>query len=362
MSKNTPIRIAGAGPSGLCAAIALAKAGRQVEVHERYEVVGKRFQGDLQGLENWSLKDNVLNQLETFGLETSFSKTPFYEVSLTDGNTFFTRKSLEPLFYLVKRGPFSDTLDTHLCQQALKAGVDIRYASNLPHEAADIIATGPIRRAVIAVDKGITFPTNLPNMAIGIFHNDLAYLGYSYLLVADGYGCLCSVVFKDFSKLNKCFEKTLELAKRMYPLNLDKAHPVGGIGSFRLSFPKEVGSTLNVGEAAGLQDLLWGFGIRTALTSGYLAAQSILKSESYPNSLDKALTPYLKASMVNRYLWEKFSLPSRSLLPYLFYLPIPARTNFRWLYNFTPFHRLLYPLAARYVEKHYDHKNDSEID
>ncbi|HUJ14156.1 MAG TPA: NAD(P)-binding protein, partial [Thermoanaerobaculia bacterium] len=34
------IRIAGAGPSGLAAAIALAKAGREVEVHEARADVG----------------------------------------------------------------------------------------------------------------------------------------------------------------------------------------------------------------------------------------------------------------------------------------------------------------------------------
>src|SRR5690349_3445674 len=41
------IRIAGAGPSGLAAAIVLARAGRKVEVHEAKRDVGVRFIGDL---------------------------------------------------------------------------------------------------------------------------------------------------------------------------------------------------------------------------------------------------------------------------------------------------------------------------
>lgn len=45
-----PIRIAGAGPSGLATAITLAKAGWPVEVYERNADVGGRFNGDLQGL------------------------------------------------------------------------------------------------------------------------------------------------------------------------------------------------------------------------------------------------------------------------------------------------------------------------
>lgn len=46
-----PIQIAGAGPAGLAAAITLARAGRQVVVHELQSDVGHRFKRDFQGLE-----------------------------------------------------------------------------------------------------------------------------------------------------------------------------------------------------------------------------------------------------------------------------------------------------------------------
>lgn len=51
-----PIKILGAGLSGLSAAITLAKAGQPVDVFEVENEVGKRFRGDLEGLENWSEK------------------------------------------------------------------------------------------------------------------------------------------------------------------------------------------------------------------------------------------------------------------------------------------------------------------
>jgi flavin-dependent dehydrogenase len=51
------IQIAGAGPAGLAAAIMLARAGRDVVVHEARREVGFRFGRDLQGLENRSLPD-----------------------------------------------------------------------------------------------------------------------------------------------------------------------------------------------------------------------------------------------------------------------------------------------------------------
>lgn len=358
MEESRIFHIIGAGPAGLSAAIVLAQAGKKVQVHERYDVVGKRFQGDLQGLENWSTEENVMDQLQSYGLPTDFHASPFRSVTVTDGESSFLSHSIEPLFYLVKRGPFPDSLDTALCRKAIAAGVQIQYRSKHPDSAADIIATGPIREAVVAVDKGLTFATDLPNMAVGIFHDDLAYQGYSYLLVAEGYGCLCTVVFNDFHQLNDCFNRTVEMAKHQYSLNLDEAHPVGGVGSFTLNHPTHLGNALLVGEAAGFQDLLWGFGIRTAMTSGYLAAHSLLTNDDYASLVSKHLQPALQASMVNRYLWETVKWKKRPLLPYGLQFPASTRTNFRFLYSFSPLHKLLFPIAQRYIKRHYPQSVD----
>lgn len=360
MKNHSPIHILGAGPAGLCSAIVLARAGCDVHVHERYDVIGKRFQGDLQGLENWTLKENVLTQLQSFGLEINFEATPFSEVILHDGKRAFKRTASEPLFYLVKRGPFPRSLDTALGEQALKAGVHIHYQSRLPAEEADIVATGPLRRCLIASDRGIVFPTNHPDIAVGIFHDELAYKGYSYFLVTNGYGCICSVVFEDFHTLNKCFEKTVEVVQRDYGIEINNPQPVGGVGSFVLNQPKQQGRTLFVGESAGLQDLLWGFGIRTAITSGYLAAQALLDGHDYTTQVQQKLIPFLKASIVNRYLWEKIKIASRPVIPMLMRIPFPLKSSFRWLYGYTPIHHVLYSKAEKYVQKHYNHSIENE--
>ena len=57
----TPVRILGAGPAGLAAAINLAHAGFPVEVFEKRHDCGARFHGDLQGLENWSRPTDALD-------------------------------------------------------------------------------------------------------------------------------------------------------------------------------------------------------------------------------------------------------------------------------------------------------------
>ena len=68
MTQMQPIRIAGAGPSGLAAAIALAKGGRAVEVHEAKPDVGTRFIGDLQIIEAASESEPIPIFLDRIGI------------------------------------------------------------------------------------------------------------------------------------------------------------------------------------------------------------------------------------------------------------------------------------------------------
>ena len=354
MNRKQSIQIVGAGPGGLGAAITLARAGKTVDVHERYEVVGKRFQGDLQGIENWSTREDVLSLFTQAGLDLSQASVPFRSVTFTDGHRItFERNSSQPLFYLVKRGVAHDTLDQHLYRQAEQLGVRFHFRSSPPLQEADIVATGPLRKALVAADKGVTFRTSLPNMAVGIFHDELAYLGYSYLLISEGYGCVCTVVFREFHRLNSCFEKTLEVAKRYVKINLSEADSVGGVGSFSLHRTPFLEHALLVGEAAGLQDLLWGFGIRVALRSGQLAAEALLRSTSYEEAVQKHFHPFLKATLVGRFLWEVAKCRGRPLLPFMLALPLPLRFQFRQLYRYSCLHQFLYPKAEKYIGSRY---------
>ena len=83
--KTKIIKIAGAGPSGLTAAINLAKAGYDVHVFEKRSDTGKRFHGDLQGLENWSSDLNVISELEQMNIHVNFDCAPFLNLITTNG-------------------------------------------------------------------------------------------------------------------------------------------------------------------------------------------------------------------------------------------------------------------------------------
>ena len=73
----------GAGLSGLAAATILAKAGKEVHVHDVRSDSGARFDGDFQALENWSMDVDFFDQLKEWGFDASeFQATEFQVVDL----------------------------------------------------------------------------------------------------------------------------------------------------------------------------------------------------------------------------------------------------------------------------------------
>ncbi|KXA90001.1 hypothetical protein AKJ62_01965 [candidate division MSBL1 archaeon SCGC-AAA259D14] len=259
--------------------------------------------------------------------------------------------SLErPAFYLVRRGIVSEGLDRGLKEQALDLGVDIHFSEIIPKKGADIIATGPLPEKTPAIVKGIGFQTEMKDFAFIIFNDDVAYKGYSYLLVADGYGCMCTVVFDKFEKIDSYLRKTRKIFSEMVDLDVKKPRKIAGVGSFSVNGVLEKEGRLYVGEAAGLQDLLWGFGIKKALASGYLAAKSLIEKKDYQKIAKNYFKDKLKASLVNRFLWEHFGFHDYSfILNVLENADDPLEFLFSF-HNFNFLQRALYPFALQYAK------------
>jgi flavin-dependent dehydrogenase len=215
------------------------------------------------------------------------------------------------------------------------------------------LAVGTKSSQIFAIDKGIRFETNMPDMAVAIVNDDAAVKGYSYLLVTDGYGCICTVLFDEFHRAESCFQKTMRMLENTVDLDIRNPKKVGGIGSFSLAGNYQRNQQLFVGEAAGLQDLLWGFGIRSAIKSGHLAATSIIEGLDYAALAGSYFEPKLKASLIIRYLYEKIgSFGYSSMLKYTNRKADPIY----FLYNahrFTRVHKLIFPLARYSMRKRY---------
>lgn len=301
---DATIQIAGAGPSGLAAAITLAQAGRRVIVHEAQPEVGSRFQGDLQGLENWTTEQDVLEWLHELGFPTDFAAIPCRNgVAFDAWGKSYGIKSQIPLFYLVERGSGEESLDSALLRQALKLGVEVRFNSRLEQlEGAGIIATGP--KAADAIGVGYHFDTSMEDGFWAICDDKLAPKGYAYLLVMNGKGTVKSCMYSGFKQEKLYVERTVAAFQELVGLEMQNPRAHGGVGNFRVPASAYSGSHPLAGEQAGFQDTLWGFGMRLAIASGILSARSVLENKNYDDFWHQDMRPQLQASVVNRVLYS----------------------------------------------------------
>jgi flavin-dependent dehydrogenase len=349
-SLAEPVQVVGAGPAGLSAAITLARGGRRVVVHEALPSVGHRFGGDLQGLENWSTKTDVLDVLREFGITTSFEKLPSKQVTAFDAWGGEHRiRGHRPLFYLVERGPGEGSLDAALLTQAYALGVEVKFGSRRSSiEGPGILASGP--KAADAIAVGYHFDTDMPDGVWMILDDELAPQGYSYLLVMRGRGTVKSCMFSGFKQERMYVERTIDRFRRLVDLDMRNPRPHGGVGNFRLPATAVSGGRPIVGEQAGFQDAFAGFGMRYAILSGVLSARALLAGVHYDALWRATVQPSIAASIVNRAVYGTLGNCG-----YRWLLRSQAWSRdsggfMRWLYAPGAFRKLLGPWADRRIQ------------
>ncbi|MBI5639992.1 MAG: NAD(P)/FAD-dependent oxidoreductase [Nitrospirae bacterium] len=350
------VNIIGAGPAGLTAAIVLAKSGFRARVYEMSSDVGHRLNGDFQGLENWSSKKDITELFKDIGIETNFLCVPYY------GGTIYAPemkpaviKSERPIFYLVKRGTMPGTLDMGLKEQALSLGVEILFNHRLDKfDGKAIVGTGP--KGADAVAVGITFNTSMEDQAVVVLDDGIAPKGYSYLLVNQGYGTMVTVLYREFRRENEYFERMLNFFKANMDMDINNGKRFGCYGNFFLRDTQIHHDKLYTGESAGFQDCLWGFGMRYAILSGYLAARSFIDGSTYDTLWKRDLKPMLETSLINRFLFERIGHAGYRYLTKRFAQGSPCGF-LRRHYNYSFFKHLLLPFAKRRYESRVKDRN-----
>ena len=345
-AKQVPITVVGAGPAGLACAIVLARGGRKVLVREWKATVGHRFHDDFQGLDNWSSALDCLEELAASGVAPEFERTPVHETTAFDSaGKAHEIRSARPLYYLLRRGPAAGSLDRGLLAQAEAEGVEFRFNDRVRRtEGPTILAAGPRRADVIAA--GYLFETDHDDGSWFSIDQKLAPGGYAYLLVHEGRGTLASCMFTKFNRQAHHVGLASAFFAEKTGVEMRDARKFGGYGSWSVGQPPVQGGHPVIGEQAGFQDALAGFGLRYAMGSGILAARCLLEGLDYAEEWRREILSRVKTGIANRLIFEIMGRSAHNwALRGLAAGNDPVKL-LRRLYAPRGLTRLVYPLAA----------------
>lgn len=350
--KSDSVRIAGAGLSGLSAAIGLARRGHPVEIFERNADSGVTRHADWDAIENWTTEEDFLALLQEWGIEPSFEiRAPAsFEVIDPRGNAHSVHLQ-RPFFYLLQRGVETGSIEQALKFQALEQGVTIHYGRTAQRHEVDIWAAGA-RSAGFFLGTGITFRTSHPDLVAGLVNTLAAPKAYAYLVIVDGFATLSVVLTRDFRHARDYLERCTQIFRKHRSFEMNDVKRTSGFGGLVGAFWQPASGPLILGEAAGLQDFLWGFGIRHALHSGQLAARAIHEGLDYGRLLEREIRPLVRASLINRWFYDRVGNRAYSLLIRHFAPSDELSASIRPWYRGQFLHKLMWPLVEhRYSPK-----------
>ncbi|HMA83265.1 MAG TPA: NAD(P)/FAD-dependent oxidoreductase [Candidatus Thermoplasmatota archaeon] len=309
---NYDVVIIGGGISGLICALKLLKNGFNVKIIERNDKIGSQNETKIDVTEDISVKP-ILKELDINILERS-SKSKWH----SRYNNFLFKSKIDDLF--VKRGPEEDSFDVILYNKLRDLGGDIELNSDFKdfkmkgncieslyyknrniceidsdyYVGAD--GSNPktldklglkkfLRKGETIVGYGFmsyNFNMNCKETNI-FFDSELIPSGYFFIAkLNNGLGVSCLVTtkevidkplelyFKNFLESNQTVANILSDSK---PLNYFSGSCETGIINSRVK-----NNFCSVGDAAYVMDPIFGYGVRPAIISGYLAAENIIEN------------------------------------------------------------------------------------
>ncbi len=247
----------------------------------------------------------MLDELAAAGISADFDHYPVRALQVFDpAGRVYPCRSTVPLLYLVRRGASAACLDRGLSDLAIAAAVDIHYAVEVPPCIRGILAGGSRGGNIVAV--GHVFEADSPDGIYAVVNDNLAPKGYAYLLIVAGQGTVASCLFSDFANSHTCLERSVAFFQMHVGFTMQTPRRLGGAGNYAFPVQARAGELLAVGEAAGFQDPLFGFGIRYVMRSGVLAAALLAgEPDRYAQDWRSRLGGDFRVGVVNRYAYER---------------------------------------------------------
>jgi flavin-dependent dehydrogenase len=165
-------------------------------------------------------------------------------------------------------------------------------------------------------------------------------------------GKIITLLTQKFQDARALLNQTIDTFQHIEKLDMEDVQILSGFGGLPSAFREQVDHPLVVGEAAGFQDFLWGFGIRQALLSGHLAAQAIHTGQDYETLVADDIRPMVRSSLVNRMFYDLAGDTTYRTLIRWFTSSTNLHTSIRRFYKGVALQNLLWPLAWRRYQAH----------
>jgi flavin-dependent dehydrogenase len=319
------IHIAGGGISGLATAVLLAREGFAVEVWDRHRGGGGRFGGGWQVLENGTGEIDALDELRGLGLVPDFPAVPMRRALFFDG---FGRRhevaSADPFAYFVRRGGDGESLDAWLRRLASDANVVVHEGIAAP-AAAEVVATGPSQADGAA--REVVFGSDLPETVAVLFDPEVTPTGYSYLFCIGGHATFGVAQVRGVERLREAQREAWGRFRSVFgEFAVRDEHEGGQFMNFCL--PRHLRGNDGrwyVGEAAGVQDFLYGLGNRLALRSAGLAAAGVAGRWEQARFVRMLVRP-MRTTVALRFVYERLGRRG-----FAGFCRVASRTDFRTL-------------------------------
>ncbi|VVB75015.1 Digeranylgeranylglycerophospholipid reductase [uncultured archaeon] len=305
------ITIVGASLSGLSAASWLSNNGFRVKVFERGSGIG-HFRGqDFQVIRNYGADKGFCDSLKDYKIDIKH-KQPINKIIkyAPSGRTMEVVANGNPLFFVIKRGKSPLSLDSQIFNSINKNNLDLELNKTVNVLSGDIVATGPVLRNVFGV--GYVFEgVDVNPEEIHLFM-DNKYAPNGYIYVAP-FGkdtlCIAAVSFDATFELKMLLDRFLEKNEVVQELitNYSKKETFSGYGYCNYPETAEIDGKLFVGAAAGFVEAARGFGVKYAILSGLLAAESILTGKSYDSLWKGSFGNELKDSLYRHFLLSELT-------------------------------------------------------